>query len=254
MRARRPNRPSSLRHPADGNILQIEIDGERIVQSEFPAGQPEAKKIGWTGTYRAYRETSSWWRQGSARGCPDVVLRRRRQLRLSDWPLKECDGAIVWTSHPWVAVDEAKPDPVADAAWPGRPASRGDTRTRTRLDCDDDPVGLTVVIVDDHRGFGRSSRALLEAEGFTVLGEAADGASGRGCARLDPDVVLLDVILPDLDGFEVCARLAAGGNRAARRAHLDPPAAVLHRATAGIHGQRVRAQGRNLWAMQFASD
>jgi DNA-binding NarL/FixJ family response regulator len=76
-------------------------------------------------------------------------------------------------------------------------------------------VALTVVIVDDHQGFRSFARALLEADGFTVLGEAEDGATAlAACKRLDPDVVLLDVVLPDEDGFGVCEHLATpGANR-----------------------------------------
>ena len=71
----------------------------------------------------------------------------------------------------------------------------------------------TVVIVDDHATFRSFGRACLEADGFTVLAEAADGASAvETCKRLDPDIVLVDVVLPDFDGFEVCARLTQGGN------------------------------------------
>jgi signal transduction histidine kinase len=68
----------------------------------------------------------------------------------------------------------------------------------------------TVLIVDDHEGFRRSARRLLEAEGYLVVGEAADGAAALGAAeRLRPDLVLLDVVLPGLDGFQVAERLAA---------------------------------------------
>jgi two-component system nitrate/nitrite response regulator NarL len=68
----------------------------------------------------------------------------------------------------------------------------------------------TLVIVDDHAGFRRVARALLSAGGFEVTGEAADGDSAlRSVAELQPDVVLLDVQLPDIDGFEVAQRLAA---------------------------------------------
>ena len=68
----------------------------------------------------------------------------------------------------------------------------------------------TVLIVDDHVQFRESASALLEAEGFAVVGEAADGASALAqVAQLRPDIVLLDVQLPDLDGFEVAARIAA---------------------------------------------
>jgi DNA-binding NarL/FixJ family response regulator len=69
-----------------------------------------------------------------------------------------------------------------------------------------------VLIVDDHAGFRTQARALLESEGFEVVGEAADGeAAIAEAARLAPDVVLLDVQLPDTDGFEVAERLTAGG-------------------------------------------
>ena len=77
----------------------------------------------------------------------------------------------------------------------------------------------SVLIVDDHDGFRAFARSLLTSEGFDVVGEAGDGASAiRAAEQLGPDVVLLDVQLPDLDGFEVAERLA-----------LDPhpPAVVL---------------------------
>jgi DNA-binding NarL/FixJ family response regulator len=71
----------------------------------------------------------------------------------------------------------------------------------------------TVLIVDDHPSFRSSAHALLEAEGFEVVGEAEDGASALEAAeRLHPDVVLLDVQLPDLDGFEVTRRLTSNGD------------------------------------------
>ena len=75
--------------------------------------------------------------------------------------------------------------------------------------CDDGPVERTVLIVDDHPGFRSAARALLEADGFDVVGEAADGESGlAAAARLRPGLVLLDIQLPDLDGFAVAERLA----------------------------------------------
>jgi CheY-like chemotaxis protein len=73
-------------------------------------------------------------------------------------------------------------------------------------------VPTTVLIVDDHAGFRSFARALLTAGGLQVVGEAEDGLTAvQAVARLDPDVVLLDVVLPDLDGFEVCRRLVPDG-------------------------------------------
>jgi DNA-binding NarL/FixJ family response regulator len=69
-------------------------------------------------------------------------------------------------------------------------------------------VPTKVLIVDDHPSFRSAARLLLEHEGFEVVGEAEDGATGLSAtSELDPDVVLLDVNLPDLDGFDVASRI-----------------------------------------------
>src|SRR6266542_3068744 len=74
------------------------------------------------------------------------------------------------------------------------------------------PMTETVLIVDDHPTFRSFARALLEEEGFEVVGESEDGASAVAAAQaLRPDVVLLDVQLPDFNGFEVAARLRVAG-------------------------------------------
>ena len=67
-----------------------------------------------------------------------------------------------------------------------------------------------VVVVDDHPSFRRCACALLAAEGFEVVGEAEDGEGAIALvSELAPELVLLDVQLPDIDGFEVAARLLA---------------------------------------------
>jgi DNA-binding NarL/FixJ family response regulator len=68
----------------------------------------------------------------------------------------------------------------------------------------------TILIVDDHPAFRLEARQLLEAEGFTVVAEAADGEAALALAvRHRPDVLLLDIGLPDIDGFVVADRLAS---------------------------------------------
>ena len=70
----------------------------------------------------------------------------------------------------------------------------------------------TIVIVDDDPRFRMQARDVLEADGFVVVGEAGDGASGLEAARaLRPDYLLLDIGLPDIEGFEVARTLAVDG-------------------------------------------
>jgi DNA-binding NarL/FixJ family response regulator len=71
---------------------------------------------------------------------------------------------------------------------------------------------MTVLIVDDHPSFRASARLMLESEGYDVVGEAADGSAALlAAADLQPELVVLDVQLPDMDGFEVARRLTGGG-------------------------------------------
>ena len=74
---------------------------------------------------------------------------------------------------------------------------------------DNHRVSRTVLIVDDHAAFRDVARQLLQADGYDVIGEANDGQTALDAAGcLQPDVVLLDVRLPDMDGFQVVGRLA----------------------------------------------
>ncbi len=90
----------------------------------------------------------------------------------------------------------------------------------------------TILIVDDDPRFRTQARDVLEADGFVVIGEAVDGASGLEAAQtLRPDYVLLDIGLPDIEGFEVAKTLAVNG---------PPPLVVL------TSSRDARAYGRRL--------
>ena len=69
-------------------------------------------------------------------------------------------------------------------------------------------MAKTILIVDNYAPFRDSARSLLESEGFEVVGEAENGVTALRIAKeVHPDVVLLDVQLPDFDGFEVADRV-----------------------------------------------
>jgi DNA-binding NarL/FixJ family response regulator len=93
-----------------------------------------------------------------------------------------------------------------------------------------------VLVVDDHPSFRRCARTLLQSEGFEVVGEAEDGASAVALAEeLDPALVLLDIQLPDVDGFEVVSRLLA----------RDPEVAIVLVSSRDrdAYGRRIEASG-----------
>ncbi len=104
-------------------------------------------------------------------------------------------------SHVIVLVDT--PQRIASGDWWTCP---DDGRALRR---DTASMRSPVLIVDDHDGFRAVARTLLESEGFDVVGEAADGGSAVVAAvALCPGVILLDVHLPDVDGFSVARQLA----------------------------------------------
>jgi DNA-binding NarL/FixJ family response regulator len=76
-------------------------------------------------------------------------------------------------------------------------------------------VSRRILIVDDHAGFRASARRMLEAGGFEVVGEADDGQAALDASGdLVPDLVLLDVQLPDASGIDLAGRLSANGGPA----------------------------------------
>lgn len=91
-----------------------------------------------------------------------------------------------------------------------------------------------VLLVDDHDAFRSAARALLETDGFEVIGEAA---TGRDAVRLErelrPDVVLLDVRLPDIDGIAVAVELSTLAPR--------PLVVLVSSRPATVYGERLRS-------------
>ena len=112
-----------------------------------------------------------------------------------------------------------------------------DTRTYVRIPLSyATPVPKTVVIADDHPSFRACARTVLQAEGFDVIGEAEDGASAIAATRaLEPDVLLLDVQLPDIDGFAVCRELGMNGS--------TPAIVLVSSRDAADYGGLVEASG-----------
>ncbi len=96
-------------------------------------------------------------------------------------------------------------------------------------------VGTRVLIVDDHQPFRAVARELLERAGYVVSGEAADAAEALAAVAADaPDAVLLDVQLPDRDGFAVATELTAGNG---------PAVVLISSRQADDYGRRVEACG-----------
>lgn len=118
-----------------------------------------------------------------------------------------------------------------------------------------DPGPVTrdrVLIVDDHAGFRATARRLLEGEGWIVVGEAEDGAAAlRAAAVLRPDVVLIDIGLPDIDGIDLADRLATADavdvvlvssrERRAYGSRIAASAAIGFISKGDLHGDRLRA-------------
>ena len=97
-------------------------------------------------------------------------------------------------------------------------------------------MATTVLIVDDHPGFRASAKLLLQSEGFKVVGEAEDGRSAiEQSAALAPDLILLDVQLPDIDGFEVASRVSNNEPR--------PAVILISSRDGGDFGPLVKASG-----------
>jgi DNA-binding NarL/FixJ family response regulator len=97
-------------------------------------------------------------------------------------------------------------------------------------------MGTKVLIVDDHEGFRSMVRSILEADGYDVVGVAGDGAAGIAAARdLEPELVVLDVQLPDTTGFEVARQLRSEG--------LTSPIILTSSRDASSYGDQIETSG-----------
>jgi DNA-binding NarL/FixJ family response regulator len=114
---------------------------------------------------------------------------------------------------------------------------------------------VRVLVVDDQAVVRSATRSLLEAtRDFEAVGEAASGIEALTAVdELDPDLVLLDVRMPDMDGVETAARiLAAHRNTVVVLMSSDPRAAPHAETVAFVQKERLKpALLRDLWA-QFA--
>ncbi|HZO59593.1 MAG TPA: response regulator transcription factor [Solirubrobacterales bacterium] len=95
-------------------------------------------------------------------------------------------------------------------------------------------MGASILIVDDHPGFRAQARRLLESEGYLVIGEAGDCTTGLEAARaLQPQLALVDVYLPDGDGFDLTSRIAL---------LTDPPTVILISSRDGAEFERCASE------------
>lgn len=100
-----------------------------------------------------------------------------------------------------------------------------------------------IVIIDDDPSFLAAARELLEAEGFEVVAEAVNGLDGVAVAsELHPDIVLVDVKLPDIDGFEVAERVADGDSA--------PPVVLTSIRSAADFGSLIEASRARAFIMK----
>lgn len=101
--------------------------------------------------------------------------------------------------------------------------------------CDDCEMAKRVLIVDDHQPFRAVARELLERAGYVITGEAADAAEAFAAVAVEaPDAVLLDVQLPDRDGFSLASALVAAGG---------PAVVLISSREAEDYGRRIEACG-----------
>jgi CheY-like chemotaxis protein len=107
------------------------------------------------------------------------------------------------------------------------------------------PPRVRIIVADDHHVVRTGFATMLDTQpDFSVIGTARDGEEAVRLGReLAPDVVLMDVRMPGMDGIEATRQLAGPGLGGPHPDHLRPGPVRLRRAAG--RGQRIPAQGRH---------
>ena len=117
--------------------------------------------------------------------------------------------------------------------------------------------GVRILLVDDHAVMRSSLGLLLNTRGAEVVGEVSDGKSGiTEALRLRPDVILMDITLPDMDGIEATRQICKAWPQArilaltmhSEETYLVPPQSS--RRPGSLHGYRDSSGGENLFGHQ----
>src|SRR4030095_10143460 len=167
-------------------------------------------------------------------------------------------GTTAWVSRPrrvrvgWACpACGSAPDSSAAPALSTRPTAAARTSTPSFLCAMASslrhPDPARVLIVDDHPMVREGLRGMLDGAGVEVVGEAGTGEDAlRAAAAHSPDVILLDLELPDLDGLTVLRRLKAIEKRAAVLVVTmhDDPALVRQAVENGASGYVLKGIGR----------
>ena len=101
--------------------LELDIDGDRVTQTDYPPGHPELRRKGWVGTYRTFRDTFELIESGIDDTVASTFDFDGHRLLLTDMQTEYCDSPVVWTGHPWVLVDQAAAPEELAGVWTTEP-------------------------------------------------------------------------------------------------------------------------------------
>ena len=96
--------------------LELDVSGNRVVETEYPVGKPDERVAGWQGTYRTFRHTFELLEVGSDVPLPSAFEFDGTTLLLTDMQTEYCDHKVVWTGHPWTLVAPVPADEL-EGTW-----------------------------------------------------------------------------------------------------------------------------------------